>query len=261
MTTPDAEAQRRLNQVLRKHRGDSEAWARLGEMLTARRQLLGYDNRRQFIRERGEVRGLNEKFIYDLEGGPRWGRQGFGAGKMLAVAEAYAVTVGSVADALDGGELVPAPAGEPAPQPAVAAAIPRSENDTLRPLMENPRILEEVGPYYDAITARVVPAVMRMPAGTVPPGALVFDQPGEEWLAHAWDLFAGQVHKRTGEPWSLDDTVWATAAHQRQVERQRAEPGQRRGSGDTRAGLPRRAAVSQLRRSLGLRGRRDVTER
>lgn len=107
MTTPD-DAVHRLRQAIRDHHTDHEAWTRVGEQFRDQRARLSpryADNRRLFIRERGLPRKINEKFAYDLEGGPRWGRQGFGAEKMLAAAAAYSVDVASVADALVGGHL------------------------------------------------------------------------------------------------------------------------------------------------------------
>lgn len=124
----DAETLRQLGDILIAHRGDAEAWKRLGGELRSQRTLIGYGNRRRFAEERGLPNGLGDnpnaayKFIYDLEGGLRWGRKGFPAEKMPAIAAAWGVTLGSIGAVLDGtGHLVPLPAAiaDPDPPPAV----------------------------------------------------------------------------------------------------------------------------------------------
>jgi hypothetical protein len=71
--TTDADAYQRLTRALDAHRGDAEAYRRLGAQMTARRHLLGsrYGNRRQFVRERLLPLGLREnaayKLVYDLD--------------------------------------------------------------------------------------------------------------------------------------------------------------------------------------------------
>jgi len=73
--TTDADAYQRMAGALDAHRGDAEAYRRLGAQMTARRHLLGlrYGNRRLFVRERLLPLGLKEtaayKLVYDLERG------------------------------------------------------------------------------------------------------------------------------------------------------------------------------------------------
>lgn len=206
MTIPDAEAQRRLNQALRDNLGSTDgpaAWVRLGELLLARRQVLGYDNRRQFVRERGEPLGVNEKLVYDLEGGPRWGRKGFSAGKLRAVAEAYAVTLDSIADALGGGDLVPE-AGAPLP-----AALPPAPPDSAVTAFGADAIAR-AQPYANEITRRwrewtaeyaaanpdIAPRDIPLPLGD----DLFPDSPHD---AHSWDHHAADL-----DP---DELVWLIA--------------------------------------------------
>lgn len=136
-TTPDAPALRQLEETLRAHRGDTEAYQRLGAQLLARRIALDprYANRSLFARERCAPLGLNAKYVYDLEaqGGSGYGRQGFSAGKLIAAAEAYQVTLSSVAAVLDGrGDLEPLAAAEPS-RGRLAAADGRAPGDAPPP--------------------------------------------------------------------------------------------------------------------------------
>lgn len=213
MTTPDAEVQRRLNQALRDHHGDVEAWTRLGDLLRARRQVLDprYGNRRLFVRERGEPddisenKTVNEKLVYDIEGGPRWGRKGFTAAKLAAVARAYDVTLDSVAAALDGGELEPAPARAP----RQVRPAPPGGDGWLPPLDEGR--LAGARPYADEIyrdliswTARYVAARPGTDPQAVPdpPGAELFPDSRED--AATWDLRADLM--------TVEERVWLIAA-------------------------------------------------
>ena len=125
-TPGDAETIRKLSEQIKAHRGDTEAWTRLGGQLRAHRELAGYGNRRRFVNDRcrpEDPDGLDYKFVYDLEGGPRWGRRGFPAGRMRNIAAAYGVTLASIGATLDGGNLVATP--DPAPNPPRTRAAAR----------------------------------------------------------------------------------------------------------------------------------------
>ena len=132
--TTDADAYQRLARALDAHRGDADAYRHLGEQLTARRHLSGlrYGNRKLFVRERllplGFKEGAAYKLVYDLESGKLQGRDGFSAGNMLALADAYGITPDELISVLDGGELG-APDPEPAPE---QQPVSRSELDWAR---------------------------------------------------------------------------------------------------------------------------------
>ena len=126
-----AGAYRRVTEALKAHQGDLAAYRHLGGELKARRHLIDprYGNRRLFVAERCKPLGLNYKYVYDVEQAGGWGREGLSAGKILALADAYAVMPESVADALDGGDLVPA---DGAPLPRLPRGRPGQRGDGLR---------------------------------------------------------------------------------------------------------------------------------
>ena len=208
MSTPaaDAEAYRRLDDALRRHRGDAGAYQRLGRQLAARRIALSrrYSNRSLFVRERGIPLGLNAKYVYDLESAGGWGRQGFSAGKMVAVADAYGVTPESVADVLGGGDLKPAPAAPSGAEPA-----PPDGGGWLPPLGAD--AIARARPYADQVfmarsdwraayaAAHPGIAVSDIPE---PPGAELFPDSDED--ARTWDGRAGVL--------SVQERVWLIAA-------------------------------------------------
>jgi hypothetical protein len=152
-TPPDLPAIRRLTEALEAHRGDAAAYRRLAGQLRARRIALDprYGNRALFVRERGEPVGLNAKYAFDLESdkGSTYGREGFKPGKMLAAAQAYAVTPASVAAVLDGtGDLAAlagaAPAA-PGPQLPVAPHLEAPAREHLREIAGRLEVLRAAG--------------------------------------------------------------------------------------------------------------------
>ena len=183
--TTDADAYRRLTTALGNRRGDDEAYRRLGAQMTARRHLLGprYGNRRLFVRERLLPLGLKEsaayKLVYDLESGKLQGRGGFSAGNMLVLAEAYAVTPESVADALDGGDLVPVPSPAPAPAPAPPEGYPAAAA---------PGVEERLPRFADQVWTEVLAAQMaHRVAADLLAGAQVFGDGTDD--AAIWDAY------------------------------------------------------------------------
>lgn len=207
-TTTDAGAYRRLDEGLKAHRGDTEAYRRLGGQLEARRHLLDsrYGNRRLFVRERLVPLGLKEsaayKLVYDLEQGKLQGRGGYSAGKILAVTDAYGITPDSLIAVLDGGELEPSPPGSrgrhrspgpPATPPAPAGFI----TDEVR---------EKAQPYADEIWRRVHELTGgRAPdpaGGGQPPdpgGAALFGEGTHDQIV--WDGAAG--HAPLAKTWLI----------------------------------------------------------
>jgi hypothetical protein len=181
--TTDADAYQRLTRALDAHRGDAEAYRRLGAQMTARRHLLGprYGNRRQFVRERLLPLGLKEtaayKLVYDLERGELQGRAGFSAGNMLALADAYGTTPDEVITVLDGGDLEP-------PQPPVSAdaLLEALSDDSLLKL--GPVMAEKIGKLLPDLAGRAVSAPVANPGIDVPTGAQMFG-PGAH--AEMWD--------------------------------------------------------------------------
>lgn len=193
-TTPDAAAIR-LRDALRRHRGDTQAYRRLGEQLAARRLLLArrYGNRALFVRERGEPLGLNAKYIFDLESAGGWGRKGFSAGKMLAVAEAYNISADDISAVLDGGELEAANVS-PLQRPRPSA----DEPPWLPPL--SPDRLDEATPYADQIYATLLDLAAQ--GITSPTGGQVFPSAPED--AATWDVRADLM--------TAAERVWLIAA-------------------------------------------------
>jgi len=149
-TTGDAEAIRQLKETLKRHRGDAGAWTLLGGQLRARRGQINpkYRNRALFVRERSKPRGLDYKFIYDLEARPKDGRSGFSIDKLLDVAAAYGVTVESIGAALDGGDLIPAAGPVPAPAAGPPEAVKASG-------ILNDAAIVAAKPYATAIMTRL----------------------------------------------------------------------------------------------------------
>lgn len=137
--TADADAYQRLTRALDAHRGDAEAYRRLGAQMTTRRHLLGprYGNRKLFVRELLLPLGLKEtaayKLVYDLERGELQGRAGFSAGNMLALAQAYRTTPDEVIAVLDGGELnaPPVTADAAAATDALAVTVTERRADSF----------------------------------------------------------------------------------------------------------------------------------
>lgn len=215
-TTGDAETIRKLRQIIGAHSGDFPAWNRLGELLAARRQVLSEryaKSRELFARERGEPHGLTGKFLYELEHGPRWGRKGYPAGRMPAVAAAYGVTLESIGAALDGGQLEPAPSA-PRLAPVHAPADPAAADPPPAVLgsgVLSPQAIAAAAPHATEILIRLrdlaVAGIMR------PSGRQLF--PDSDYEARLWDLNADELPD--------EDAAWLVAGL-----RVRAEPGMAR---------------------------------
>jgi hypothetical protein len=199
ITAGDAEAYRKLAETLQNHRGDTEAWGRVGELLRVQRQLLDrrYANRRVFADERG----LNYKAVYDLERAGTAGRTDFTLDTILTLADGYGVTPDSLGAALEGGDLKQAL--EP-PHLFVVPPLPNDEEEAVQFILRGD--YERYPEFSAGITAAInthVPGIRdaveraaRAEAGRrgvrvldvlleSPPGAAVF--PGDAEYARLWD--------------------------------------------------------------------------
>lgn len=221
-TTGDAETIRKLGETIAARAGDTGAWDRLAVQLRGQRALIGYGNRRRFVRERCDPDhpgGLDYKFIYDLEKGLRGTRRkAYPVGRMPRVAAAYMVTLGSISDVLDGaGDLVPLPPADaplPAdPPPAVRMSGVLSET-----------ALAAAAPYATRILLRLRD-LAHEPATLKPAGHEVFAEhpdargrlvPADDRAASVWDAYADDMP----EP----ELVWLIAALQADADTPAARP-------------------------------------
>lgn len=219
----DARAYERLNAVLAAHRGDREAWLRVGTLLRLRRQMLNPDwsNAHVFA----ETQEINYKLVGDLEKANRKPAGNYTLETVVRkIAPAYQVTWLSIADALEGGDLVPLPgtlgagdrprlraAADPAypGQPATENPGPPPAADAVLP----PAMVADAQPFAAAINralrrwtadyARVHPDVDvdRIPA---PPGEALFPDGSRD--AASWNLHRDDL--------TVDELVWLIAALQ-----------------------------------------------
>lgn len=216
-TTGDLATISELEQAVKRHRGDTEAWKYLGGQLVARRTQLGYASgrRQRFVNERcrpADVDGLSYKFLYELEQGragqgSRSGRAGFPTGRLITVAEAYAVTLDSIGATLDGGSLtavqaglVAVPAG-PDHQHSQPAGPPASVlmSSVYRSGLLTDAALAAAAPYATEILMRLrdlaVGGIVR------PSGRQLF--PDDDQQAAMWDRHADDMPD--------DDLAWLVA--------------------------------------------------
>lgn len=163
--TTDADAYQRLTRALDVHRGDAEAYRRLGEQMIARRHFLGagYGNRKLFVRERLVPLGLQEaagyKLVYDMENGKLQGRGGFSAGNMLVLAQAYDITPDDEIAVLDGGEL-----NMTQPVPAPPAAIPEpgaTRSESMIGMIADAADEKALEPFLQAVRAELAEATRK----------------------------------------------------------------------------------------------------
>lgn len=113
--------------------GDTGAWQRLGIALKQRRVTLDqrFRNRKAFA----EATGLDYRLIYDIEESRR---VNFSVATLTAIEVSYRLEPGSIAQFLDGGELIPARPLPVAVNSARAVGIdPDDPNDSwVRPVRE-----------------------------------------------------------------------------------------------------------------------------
>ncbi len=211
-----------------------EARARLAGLMDKRRLEL-----RLTWREVAEAGGVS----YEALRATRNGKGDIRPLTQAGIEKAFRWEQGSITRILNGGG--PVPLEQPAhslPSADRAPVIPRSPEDSFRPLVEAPEAQKVIGPFLADVEDRVAAVLdARLAAdldafsrGVIPParplipsGAEVFGQPGEEQWAEEWDVHAAQVKSGTGRRYTLDDLVVALAIRRYQEHaRRQGQPGQ-----------------------------------
>lgn len=251
MTNPDPDTYTRLEDALEAHQGDTEAYGRLGRLFRTRRRQLppryaGDRNRNRLARERlapllasANPERAAMQLLYELETGTVIGqRKGFSAAYMLLFARTYQVTPESVADALDGGELIPA--GEPQTAAAQApAAPPRTgrpgDGDFPLPPDTEREFGADMRPHEQVITASAEVAARAYGVDLGEPGARLeggWVFPHDVHAARAWDnLTSRGMSARSVIRWMA---LWRVFDA---MEDQEQQPGGRDAAGLPQAGL------------------------